>query len=518
MLSFRLHLPDLCQPWSWDRNRWINRESWIEPFVNPALECCLIHDVVTSRVGAIARERHADRADIAIPGSTADPMPVDPARYDALIGVMPRWPGESLTVEMQRGEVRIAAGPYGTAPVYLSAAGRVLEGSWHLPDLRHRMNLDGLLDRAVARVLTRRHRYSADTLWDGVHRLTERAAATFTASGLTVSYPPPALHVAQPRTPRPGVDLVAAFDALLSATVARVAVSPLPGQVGVELSGGADSANVALAVTAVRDDHVSSYGLLVDREQQHRRAEIARALGLRDTAIRSAEYPPFVPDGPRALPHDPTGGCYLEAFEAARQVGSSAGMRVVFTGIGGDELMAPRTAERAETVDEPEPPLWLGARAAGALGEVEENVAPASPVHPPSLMAFAARGPSFLRWGMWPVSPLADPLVVRLGESLPVAWRRGKTLLRDRLRLAGLAEEIVDPPRPETFAALMQAGLRRYGLPLLAGMAADSLLVDAGYVDGAALAAAYKRSTSAAVIPSLLYDTIALEVGLRSLR
>lgn len=450
-------------------------------------------------------------------------MPVDPVRYDALIGAMACWPGESLTVEMQRGEVRITAGPYGTAPVYLATAGKVLEGSWHLPDLRHHLSPDRLVDRAVARALTRQHRYSTDTLWDGVHRLTERATATFTGSGLTISYPPPVLHVAQPRTPRTGVDLVTAFDTLLTTTVARRAVWPPLGQAGVELSGGADSTNVALAVTAVRDDRVGSYGLLVDAQQQHRRSEIVRALGLHDVEIPSAEYPPFAPDGPRALPHDPTGSYYLEAFEAARQAGSGAGIRVVLTGIGGDELMALRIHERAKreargcTVDEPEPPGWLGARAAGALGEVENHVAPASPVHPPSLMAFAARNPPFLRRGMWPVSPLADPLVVRFGESLPVGWRRGKTLLRDRLRRAGLAEEIVDPPQPESFAALMQAGLRRYGLPLLAAMVNDSLLVDAGYVDRAALAASCERSTSAAVIPSLLYDTIALEVGLRSL-
>lgn len=398
--------------------------------------------------------------------------------------------------------------PTALAPVYLAVTGRVLEGSWHLPDLRHHLRLDGLLDRAVARALTRRHRYSTDTLWTGVHRLTERATATFTAAGLAISYPPPALHVVQPRRPRPGVDLVAAFDALLTATVASRAASAPPGQIGVELSGGVDSANVALAVTDSRDDRISSYGLLVDGEQQRRRAEIVRALDLRDQAIWAAEYPPLAPGGPRALPHDPTGSYYLEAFEAARQASSSTGMRVMFTGIGGDELMALRIPERMEwaTVDEPELSGWLGARALSVLGEVEENVAPASPIHPPSLMAFAARNPPFLRRG------------IRFGECLPVEWRRSKTLLRDRLRQAGLAEEIADPSRPETFTALMQAGLRRYGLPLLASMAAESLLVEAGYVDRTALAAAYERSTSTAVIPSLLYDTIALEVGLRSLR
>lgn len=115
------------------------------------------------------------------------------------------------------------------------------------------------------------------------------------------------------------------------------------------------------------------------------------------------------------------------------------------------------------------------------------------------------------------MSPLADPLIVRFGESLPVGWRGGKTLLRQRLRRAGLSDEVAEPAQPETFTGLMQAGLCHYGLPLLADMTAGSLLVDAGYVDRAALAAAYEHARSAAAVPSLLYDTIALEVGLRSL-
>lgn len=410
MLSFRLRLPDLTQPWSWDCNRWTSGQSWIKPFLNPVLECGLIYDAVMRRVAVITRERNMECAST-IPALTLDPMPVGPAHYEGLISAMSHWPGESLTVSCSPGrdgspEVRVTAGPYGTVPVYLAAAAQVLECSWWLPDLRHHASPDKLLDRAVARVLTRRHRYSTDTLWAGVHRLTERATARFTASGLTISYPPPALHVAQPRRPRPGVDLVAAFDTLLTTTVARLALLAPSGQVGVELSGGADSTNVALAVTALRDDQVTSYGLLVDGDagQQRRRLEVAGLLGLHDVAISSCRYLPFASGGPRALPHDPTGDYYVEAFEAVRAAGAACGMRVVFTGIGGDELMALRLAERqASTAGGlADLPGWLGPRTARALCEVETNVVPASCVHPPSLMAFAARNPQFLRWGMWP--------------------------------------------------------------------------------------------------------------------
>ena len=43
------------------------------------------------------------------------------------------------------------------------------------------------------------------------------------------------------------------------------------------------------------------------------------------------------------------------------------------------------------------------------------------------------------------------------------------------------------------------------------------ILVDLGYVDGKALAQARRNADSAPVVPDLLCDVLALEVGLRSL-
>ncbi|MFF0205845.1 hypothetical protein [Streptomyces sp. NPDC005017] len=48
------------------------------------------------------------------------------------------------------------------------------------------------------------------------------------------------------------------------------------------------------------------------------------------------------------------------------------------------------------------------------------------------------------------------------------------------------------------------------------GMLKESILVDLGYVDGNALATARTNADSAPVVPDLLCDVLALEVGLRS--
>jgi hypothetical protein len=160
---------------------------------------------------------------------------------------------------------------------------------------------------------------------------------------------------------------------------------------------------------------------------------------------------------------------------------------------------------------------WLGQRARAALAEIDANLAPVPVLPLPALMSFALHNPTYLQAGIWPISPLTDPQLLRFGEQLPLAWRCDKALLRERLRCAGLPSYVCQPDHPETFSPLMQLGLRLYGLDLARHMLDESVLIDAGYVDHSRFATAYEAAVGAPRVPSLLCDTIALELGLHSL-
>ncbi|WP_327324920.1 asparagine synthase-related protein [Streptomyces sp. NBC_01210] len=425
-----------------------------------------------------------------------------------------------MALAMKPGEARLSAGVFGTAPLYLVAVKDVLHASWDLAELRPHLRADRLVSRVVARTLSRQHRYTADTPFEGVYRLTERATAVFTSSGLTMHYPEPAEHVLTPRALRPDVDPLDVFDALLSEAVREAPAAT--GSVGIELSGGADSGNVALAVSAARFKRVHSFGLVmgggIGVQQRERRRTLADHRGFRDTAIPAMQHPPFVPGGVRALgePHDPAGAFYQEAFDVVREQAAARGCEVMFTGSGGDEINAhhSRTNTALPTVA---PVPWLGSKATRALADVNEHLAPIPVLPVPTLMSFGLHNPGFLRVGVWPVSPLVHPRVVRFMEQLPHEYKRGKALFRDRLRRAGMPKSVASPAEPENFLAVMEAGLRSYGLPLLDSMARESLLVDLGYVDLKALAQAREDAEHAPVVPDMLCDVLALEVGLRSL-
>lgn len=425
-----------------------------------------------------------------------------------------------VAITMGPGEVRLAAGVLGTAPLYLTERDGELHASWDLTVLRPYLRADRLVPRVVARTLTRQHRYTCETLFEGVYRLTERASARFTSAGLSIHYPEPAEHVLEPRKLRPGIDPLAALDELLTDVIRQAPTAT--GCVGLELSGGADSGNVALALKAACFPEVHSFGLLVGgstgRQQHERRRALVEHCGFLDTATPAMQHPPFCPGGVRALgkPHDPAGAFYQEAFDVVREQADARRCEVMFTGSGGDEVNAHHSRTLAE-LPTPEPVPWLGAKAVRALAEVDEHMAPIPVVPVPTLMSFGMHNPGFLRAGIWPVSPLVHPWIVRFMEQLPREHKRGKALFRERIRRAGLPEWVAAPTEPENFLAVLEKGLRSYGLPVLDDMLQDSVLVDLGYVDGKALIQAGKDADAALVVPDLLCDVLALEVGLRSL-
>jgi len=489
VLSFRVRLADTRgSNWLWDRGCWTNGESWIRPAHATALKAELSHGQGTG-VCVLVREDKGGEAD-----------------YASLV--------------IRRDEVQVSAGVFGTAPLYLVSVGEDLYGSWDLADLRPHLRPDRLNPRAVTRALNRQHRYSADTLFEGVYRLTERATAVYTTAGLIIVHPEAAQHVLEPRRLRAGVDPVSAFDALLTEVVAEWRATA--SCVGGEVSGGADSGNVTLSTTAAGFVRVHTFGLLMGGRigllQQERRRALVDHLGLRDTAVPAMQHPPFVPGGvrERRLPHDPAGAFYQEAFDVVRSQVATRGCEVIFTGGGGDEVNAHHSRTNAELpLSEPVP--WLGEKATEALARVDENLAPIPVLPVPTLMAFGLHNPAYLRLGVWPVAPLVHPRVVRFMEQLPHKHKRGKKMFRDRLRRAGLPEFVAAPTEPENFLAVMESGLRTYGLPLLDDMLRESLLIDLGYVDPDGLAMARDHAERASVVPDLLCDTLALEVGLRSL-
>lgn len=193
--------------------------SWVRPVTHPMVH--VTSSQVADHVRLVIQERdYRDHAPDAETSSVVDGC-------------------DRLEVTIGPNAIRFTAGIGGIAPLYLAMADGIVYGSWHLPDLRRHARTGRLLDRAEARVLTRRLRYSSDTLFRDIVMVTERATAIATPTGITINRSPGAHHVIAARHPRAGTKVVEAFETLLASAVSRVV--PPGMRIGIELSGGVDS-------------------------------------------------------------------------------------------------------------------------------------------------------------------------------------------------------------------------------------------------------------------------------------
>nr|WP_042178964.1 asparagine synthase C-terminal domain-containing protein [Kibdelosporangium sp. MJ126-NF4]CEL13549.1 hypothetical protein [Kibdelosporangium sp. MJ126-NF4]CTQ99235.1 hypothetical protein [Kibdelosporangium sp. MJ126-NF4] len=522
MLKFCLKAPP-GQSWRWTGRHWTDGASSIELFEHAMLEHAAVTDGLSTFI--VVRERaRGSNLNSAGPNHTT----VDTPTYLRMLGDVEAWPLDFLLIECRaEGGYRITAGQWGTAPIYLADVDGQLRGSWALADLCQWFSLDDLDGRSVTRLLTQNTRYARETLFHGVYQLTERACALYGVDGLTLQYPAPAKH-ASPRAVRAGVDVVEVFQRCVTEAVHERPFHT--EETAVELSGGMDSASVAMALAERCRGDVLAYALAIGGDagpqQDRRRAEMLRHLEFPDLTLDALSVAPLNPAGLRARGQfvEPSAEPYHEAVGAMLDSARRRGVRTVFTGDGGDELLSLRGEEwdaagkvRGRFADHHRAPPWLGHRCRDLVDAIDDDLAPPTVINEATLLGFALRSPQFLDYGMWPVSPLCSPRLIRFAEQLPVEWRSDKRVCREWLRRLGFSDDVVRPHLRENFRHVMQHGLSKYGMPLLADVATEAITVDLGYVDGDELRAALGRAKQGEQADTRMFPVLSLELALRAM-
>ncbi|MEU2559762.1 asparagine synthase-related protein [Streptomyces longispororuber] len=517
---FKLRFEGVPAPegWRFDGHRWWSGASWIEPFSHPALGHVVFVARECRRAVLIVREVATGQPQVATYRHN-----VSGSGYRRMLIQADRWPLQVMRVEVAGGQpVRITCGPRGVAPLYLRVTGNRLDASWDVLDLApDPADVNG---REATACLAYRPRYSTATLFRSIHRLTERATASWSPTdGLSLTYPEAALH-SRPRVLRDDADPVVAFTSLLRQEI--TARPLLADQCAIELSGGMDSTMTALATAeTVGAAHTAALllGGPAGAQQARRRRQISGRAGLGpDVTVPVADCAPFRPDGPRATgrPWSPLDGTYAEAMSELYARLREAGVRWVLTGIGGDELCFQRPEERARSGDPwnlRPTPAHLGPRARHHLPHLTEDLAPASVLHASTVASLGVHSATAMRHGLWPISPLATPLILRLAESLPHAWRRNKHLMRRVLEQAGYSHEVAHPPLPENFTSTCEDAMTHHGRPLLERWLPDLFLAELDLINPDQLAAQCADVAATGHGASELYRPLALEAALRTL-
>lgn len=485
MLKLRL-TPYADGTWSWKEDRYVtgDKQNEVVPFDHPMVE----HLAATDgwRTLLAVRERVAGRE-----GCDPSVREISAAEYDHARELADKWPADYVLVETVPSEpVQVTAGPCRTTPLYLGNDTTSLYGSWDMGDLRRFAT--GINVREAARLLIYRPRYSHDTLFTGIHRLTERSTAYF-GGDLYLRYPAPALHCG-PRELAPDADVLGA---LIQAIDNALDVRPLdPSTTVFHLTGGFDSGTVATRAAQRYPGQLRTAALLIGgsgREQQiWRRKKIRDAVpfGDRDELLDSMVNAPLHPQCARVQGEliSPYEEPLHYPFTRLAHVLAARGARAVVTGLGGDEMVALSQDESPHralgSMKDAEKLPWIGRRVREVAGFGDDGIAPPAAVNSMTLLSLETTAPVLLRVGIWPLHPFANPDMVELGESLPMDWRKLKQLQRRRLASLDLGDDVIHPTERESFAEVVQHSLVTYGKPLLAEMlAAGSALIDTGLVD-----------------------------------
>ncbi|KOX13869.1 hypothetical protein [Nocardiopsis sp. NRRL B-16309] len=530
MLRLQIHLHDLRTPALWrpapDGHGWTFGDSHLTPYAHPCLETGMT--VTEDRALLVIRERARGSTTWCSTSVGADH--VAPGEYQTRWDQARTWPLGYVLVELTRGQVQLHASPWGVAPVHLAASDGTLRGSWDVLTLAPHVNPRRFDPLSVVRFLTYATHYSSATLLADVATVTERATATWTGEGVAIAYPEPAAH-ALPRTLVEDADPAAVFETILQGVIDRWEFNP--AQAVADVSGGMDSANVAMALAQLYPGRVHTGAMLLagtmGQQQRRRRHELlANGFGP-DHAMRMVDHLPFNPQDRRrrGRPFDPQEGPYAEARDVLLTDYAEHGKRVLFTGLGGDEAMKLRTAERerfgvraaAPLRQRDGVPAFLGPLGRELFPHRFEGAAPIGPTLWSILDCFGAFYPQHMRHGIWPINPFAAPEVVRLAESLPAEWRHRKRLLRDRLTRCGFSREVSHPVMPENFQDILDTAMRRHGTDhLLDTLDRGSLLVDDGYLDADELAHAATEFKTSGERTFDVYRPLILETGLASLQ
>lgn len=527
MLSACLHENDLAGEWSPVRDGWAVGRSSIRPYLHPALHAGIYAS--RRRTAIIVRER--DRG---------DPQPSDDfavrrcaeRELDEVLAEARAWSQDFIELLITRREgapdVRLRCGRWGTAPVYLLERGGVLRVDWDAVRLYPHLSSDRLdLGFAAQYLVDLDYPYSRRTIFPGVWMLTERAQAVWQppSGALKVRYPRAEEHASARRLKR-GARVEETFREILAESMRRW-LTPGVGPVALELSGGLDSSTVAAAAADIADGTVLSYGMLMPGVfggyQQARRAEVVRRFRLTDRTLPCIDYPPFNLKSHRVsdLALVPWGEFYEEAVGTMLRRAVSDGARVIFTGMGGDELCSYQHDELSrlsaageagdadgESYDDDAPdadsqdedssyPPFATDLCVDAFDERDALIddAPQSLMYTSALESAAAVSNLYMKVGVWPVSPLCTPELVEFCRRLPFEWRHERIIQRKVLTSHGCSP-LVAYPKPEhleNFCDVMDFALREASSGVIDELFRHSRLAEQGLVDRDKLISTYAQ-------------------------
>ncbi|NRP74525.1 hypothetical protein ILFOPFJJ_05447 [Ensifer psoraleae] len=369
------------------------------------------------------------------------------AAFEKVFREIVGFPNEFFAIECSYSaggtRVRLLSGSNGTCPIYVSGEGTKLTGSWDILTLARgrsskRFDEQFLIHAAYRAVYTTR------TPYHGVAMMPPCSAINWDGGSPTITGPGP---------PDPDIDTAVDIDegralsefSLLLEDVWNTRAL-VPAAAAIELSGGYDSAAVALSFARRVGQGAGHLSILVPNpslsaSQKERIAAVTSACRANCRFLWMRDYLPSYAKLARFPSLYYQSESYYAAFQELWAGARRAGADTVISGHGGDELFPTFQGEEFETdrlrdAVGPDPSFVEGqflsclTKSARELAEAPLWSAVAvAPSRISALSAMARHTPLVMQEGLWPLYPLCNVPLVRFCHALPLELRFEKALL-----------------------------------------------------------------------------------------
>lgn len=403
--------------------------------------------------------RRTERASAIWVGEQADPHASRDPSQSSFAGYRDFWGHEGIKIWLSGTgagpAVTILRTSAGSTPLYVTSGKGTLHASWRFEHAA--LNSPSRKpDREACRIYLKHGDCQVrQQVIQGVFMLWPGEQLTFTENGLSFEEAGTP-DIVLPNTLVESARVTDEFLRLIAGSL-RPSLDKARAPI-VELSGGYDSSCVAIAACSA-SDRMSSYGLVHEGamgvQQRKRRRELVDLLGLNDFEFPSWEHTPLtsleVEECSLTLVDD------NHRLPCAYAVDShpKAGLDLIVTGVGGDELTKENTFQRQE---------W----------EVSGGICASG------LVTATARADMFMRRGIWPKNPLIAKPVVDFCRALPAKMRAGRLLNILTLARSGLSDGFLFPRYSEHYGNAMQHEAALYDFD---AALSESIVADHGIVD-----------------------------------
>lgn len=433
---------------------------------------------------------------------------------------------------LEEGRLTLNSGISNTIPLYYSANDKQMLFATNYIDLLPHLPKPITLNLPfVAEYLLLSGYYDKDTLLKNVFLLTERTKLVWDGKRFNLKRP-------QKKKSQKGKlkltqeEAVAQFERLLNLAISKKLKELKGVPFGVELSGGLDSSTLTAAFASKVGKPVETFSMILPetqgRVQLKRLRDFSQKFFCRLNLVETDTLYPFKNRGKRRGLFYPLEEIYREALAELAKTARKRGVKVIFTGMGGDELfrLDPRENEGFYGKGELEErcqrkiPSFFTSKIKRAFLD-KEYVLPKRPVPvvPHSVLSAGhARNNIYVKEGVWPVAILGDPRLVDFCRRLPAVLRENKKLFQLYQEKHHFPNSFLTLEKKDSFHLLYELGIKEKEKRFLIKLFKNSRIEKLGLVNGKKLIQSYERYIKGDGPEEHFYGLASLEIFLRGLK